>query len=36
VISPSWFGDWKATTDQPNSRDRRWRLDKKIAIRIRA
>jgi cytosine deaminase len=25
-ISPSWFGDWKATTCQPNLRDLRWRL----------
>jgi hypothetical protein len=23
VISPSWSGDWKVTTDQPNARERR-------------
>ena len=36
VISPSWSGDWKATTDQPNSRDRRVRLLMNSASRIRA
>ncbi len=33
---PSWSGDWKATTDQPNSRDRRVRLLMNSASRIRA
>ena len=36
VISPSWFGDWKVTTDQPNARERRWRLLMNSASRIRA
>ena len=36
VISPSWSGDWKATTDQPNPRDRRLRLPMNSASRIRA
>ena len=34
VVSPSWSGDWKATTDQPNSRDRRLRLLMNSASRI--
>jgi hypothetical protein len=33
--SPSWFGDWKVTTDQPNARERRWRLLMNSASRIR-
>jgi len=36
VTSPSWSGDWKATTDQPNPRDRRVRLAMNSASRIRA
>jgi hypothetical protein len=36
VISPNWFGDWKVITDQPNARDRRWRLLMNSASRIRA
>ena len=36
VTSPSWFGDWQVMTDQPNSRDRRWRLAMNSASRIRA
>jgi hypothetical protein len=36
VTSPSWFGDWQVTTDQPNSRERRWRLLMNSASRILA
>jgi hypothetical protein len=35
-ISPSWFGDWRATAHHPNRLLRPWRMATKVAGRFTA